>query len=386
MRELLTRSRRWLKVGWFWPLVLLALPNCFLDASGLGPLPALEPGSNPTSAIMCDIPKFTEVTPNCAQPGDDQFGISFAHAAVALANGETSSFALDFSQPGACSGQPVKTEFFGSFPEGFAVCLNCGSQIPDPHADATAVCVAQCKDLFNFGEGPAPSNVTQFCLDHAKVSTNFNKSTCFDEACENGTLKSDFADPRRIPEPVIWHDLIGTAAPGNQLMRTAPTTGNDDVDYNAGAASKQVIGKGDGWVEFEAAENDLGHVVGLSESCDGCTDDDPSIFDVQFGISLNLDGRVYVIESGVFVLGPDVNNSFGTYAAGERFRVVVTDNNDGTATVSYFRVTGSCSPGTPCPTAFLVSHIGPASYPFRVDASFRQQNATVANATLVRIQ
>ena len=185
---------------------------------------------------------------------------------------------------------------------------------------------------------------------------------------------------------MIWHDLFGTAAPGNLLKRTAPTTGNDDVDYNAGAASKQVIRGGDGWLEFEAAETDLGHVVGLSESCDGCSDDDPSISDVQFGISLNLDGRVYVIESGVFVPGPDVNNYLRDV---RRERTVPRSRHRQQRRYGnhfVYRVTGSFSPGTPCPTDFLASHTGPASYPLRVDASFRQQNATVANATLVRLQ
>ena len=41
---------------------------------------------------------------------------------------------------------------------------------------------------------------------------------------DGGTLRADFADPRRIPEPVIWTDLIGTAAVDATLTRTAPTS------------------------------------------------------------------------------------------------------------------------------------------------------------------
>jgi hypothetical protein len=174
MHDFLKRSGGWLRVGWFWPVALLALPNCILQSGGLGPPPAFDPGPEPrTSAIMCDIPKFTEVTPNCAQPGDEQYGISFAHAAVALANGQTSAFALDFSQgPTVCGGGPVKTEFFGAFPEGYPVCLNCGTQIPAVYADANAACVAQCIDLYNYNEGAAPSDVTAFCNANAKASTS----------------------------------------------------------------------------------------------------------------------------------------------------------------------------------------------------------------------
>jgi hypothetical protein len=386
MRELLTRSRRWLKVGWFWPLVLLALPNCFLDSTGLGIPPELEPGSNPTSAIMCDIPKFT-AAPVCDP--DQQFGIPFAHAAVALAEGQTSNFGLDFSQGDAvCSGAPQKIEFFGPFPEGFPVCLNCGTQIPDPHADATAVCIAQCIDLYQNHEGPTPGNITTFCNQNARPSTNFDKSACYDDACENGALKSGFVDPRRTPEPVSWVDLEGTSAPGTELKRTEPTsgTGTDPADFNAGAASAQLIMIGDGWVEFEAAESDKSHVIGLSLSCEGCIDDDPSAADVHFGLNLNFDGRVYVVEGGSLVPGTGEFGSVATYSAGTRFRVAVTDVGDKKATVTYYKVDGPCTPGTPCATIPLYTHDGLADYPLRVDASFSMQNATVTNVTLVRIQ
>jgi len=95
---------------------------------------------------------------------------------------------------------------------------------------------------------------------------------------------------------------------------------------------------------------------------------------------------VRVIEGGTFLIGREADGSYGTYLAGDRLRVVVTDNNDNTATITYYRVNGSCAPGTPCSTTLLETHSGPAPYPFRVDASFRQQNATVANVTLVRLQ
>ena len=86
MHELLKRSGRWLSVGWFWPLALLALPNCALPVGGIGPDVQFDPGPEPrTSAIMCDIPQVPTTVPNCASPTDIGYGISFAHAAVALA-------------------------------------------------------------------------------------------------------------------------------------------------------------------------------------------------------------------------------------------------------------------------------------------------------------
>ena len=43
MRDSLKLSLRRVRVGWFWPLLLLALPNCTFEVSGLGPLPHLTP-------------------------------------------------------------------------------------------------------------------------------------------------------------------------------------------------------------------------------------------------------------------------------------------------------------------------------------------------------
>lgn len=396
MRALLKRSGRWLRVGWFWPLALLALPNCFLDATGIdsGIDHAFDPGSGLlTSAIMCQIPKPESIqSVQCATPADEQAGISLTAAAVALAQGENNVIGLDYSPDAlnACGGSPRKILFFGTFPDGFAVCLNCGTQIPTIYNDANDVCLAQCQDLIQFGNDSFNSELEtplDYCKDNAKVATNFSKSTCFDNACsDGGTLLTDFDDPRRTPENVVWKDMIGTADAGNDLTRTAPETGPDASDYNAGAASGQFIESGDGWVEFSAAETDLGHVLGLSSQTTGVPDTDPSLDDVHYGISLNLDGNVYVIESATFVPGPEINNSYGPYTAGERYRVAFTDNHDGTASVSYYRVNGPCALGTACNVTLLATHSGAAPYPLRVDATFRQQNATVTNVTLVRIQ
>ena len=204
-------------------------------------------------------------------------------------------------------------------------------------------------------------------------------------------MRSDFVDPRRTPEPVVWGDPIGTAESANNLQRTLATS--DPSDFDAGAVSKQWISHGDAYVEFSAAENDLSHVVGLSiitpPGCASpCTDADPSLTDINFAVSLNLDGRVYLIQGGVLVTGLDVGGSFGTYAAGDRFRVSVRQsaNDPTTAVVTYSRITGSCSPGTPCPGTVLFIDSTLATYPLRVDASFREVNATLTDVRLVRIQ
>ena len=88
--------------------------------------------------------------------------------------------------------------------------------------------------------------------------------------------------------------------------------------------------------------------------------------------------------------GNDFNGSYGTYNAGDRFRVRVTDNNDllpHTATITYTRLTAPCTPGTVCTEVQIGSQNAQSpSYPLRVDASLRDEGATLTNVTFVRIQ
>ena len=399
MRHFLKSSGRRLGAGWFWALVMLALPQCSLDSEGSDPLPSFFPGSNATSAIMCDIKVVPgEGADPCASPQNVADGISLTDAATALAEGRKSTLgiALDFRQSvvEGCGGFPGKTLFYGEFPDGLAVCLNCASQMPVPYADPTEVCVAKCKDLINFGGGPFPDEgVPAFCAANARVSTNFDKTQCFPNACSpGGTPLPNFADPRRTQEDVTWIEEIGTGDFGGStsLTRTAATTGPDTIDFNAGAASAQLITTGDAWVEFGippgATETTLSHVLGVRESCIdfAACPDNPSLDDIGFAISLNSDGQVYVIESGtpLAVFGP-----FGDpYTAAERFRVKIKDNHDNTATISYVRLTGPCTPGTACVEDEFHTSNGPApQYPLRINASFREVDATIANVTMVRI-
>src|SRR5262249_49157236 len=135
-----------------------------------------------------------------------------------------------------------------------------------------------------------------------------------------------------------------------------------------------------------ANENTLAHVVGLSlVSSD--TDADATLNDIHFGISLAQSGQFGIFESGTPVPGPDVGGTWGTYVAGDRFRVTLRDNGDGTAVVAYARLTGPCTPGRPCALTVFYTHVGaPASYPLRVDASFQDQGAKVTDVRIVRIK
>jgi hypothetical protein len=394
MRDFLKSSGRWLRAGWYLPLILLALPACGLDASGIPNPDAFDPGTGDlSSAVMCDIPKPPEEgVSDCADSTDVGVGMSLGKAAVSLADGSHSTLGLDFSADAlnACNGFPRKVNFFGSFPEGSTVCLNCAQLIPAKFSGPQAVCVAKCKELVHNTFELPEDQIASFCQANARVATNFTGNICFSNACSNaGNPLPNFADPRRNAEPVKWTDLVGSSASQNTLTRTAPTTGPAVTDFNAGGASEQLITTGDAWVEFEANNTNLSQVLGVRESCKDitvCPDGDPSLNDIGFSIILNSDGFVYVIESNptVTVLGP-----FGQYTAGERYRIHIAENTDGsgTATISYTRVVGSCAPGTVCNESILTTHAGTGpKYPLRIDASFREQNATLANVTVMRIQ
>jgi hypothetical protein len=400
---------RWLTGGWwFWPLVLLALPNCGFTAGALGPAPNLYPGPNPrTTLVQCDVEKVLQR--HCATDADKAMGIRLADAAIALNEGRTSNIGLDESPDARarCGGEPEAVPFIGRFPEGQATCLN-GTFLGAgaTYATPTDVCVALCEDTFGhtdpasgtfIPDNPPGPGVATFCTAHASASTNVPGDPnpgfaggCTPQGAETDAFDSDLLlDPRRNPEPVAWGDLVGVSAAGSSLTRTAATTGILD----AGAATSQTISRGDAYVEFGGAETNLTHVAGLSTIVGGCAppsgcapDDDPSIADLDFAIALNFDGRYYIIEHGALVPGPDVNGSFGTYAAADRFRVTLHDHSDGTADVAYSKLLGACTPKTTCAATVFRSVTGsPARYPMRVDTSFREVGATLTNVTLVRI-
>jgi hypothetical protein len=366
--------------------LLLALASCKIATLPCGDCtPNLKAGTTPrSSAVFCDIE--TEAARHCATETEKATGIRLASAAVALVTGKTAAFALDDS-PAAlarCSGEPEVVTFRGSFPEGLPVCVNCGEALtPNVYADVNAICAAQCEDFFGItyvdgdfspNNPPHAADVT-FCQAHAHASTNFPQHDCFAGACTTaGTLRTDFVDPRRTPEPVAWQNLIGVGATGGSLVRTAASTGN----WDAGAASTQVITSGDGYVEFTATETDRARVAGLSSGAP--PDQDPNYAGIGFGIDLFSTGQISIFENGTSV------QNFGAYVSGEKFRVKVSDNFDGTAKISYTRITGPCVDGSPCNETVFYTSLSAGTYPFRVDSSLFSQGATLTDVRLVRIR
>jgi len=369
--------------GWFcfWAAVLLILPNC--GFSGSGPDNNLNPGSSPHSAaIFCDI----EMARRCATAEDLAMGTRLKSAAVALVAGlPGTTIGLDYSPAAVanCSGDPEAVVFQGAFPRGLSVCVNCGETIGVTYPDANAVCQARCHDLFGataadgtiFPTNPPTAETLAICAANAHASTNFPLNGCFEGACTTaGTLRTDFADPRRIPEPVDWVNLVGVSAAGGTLTRTAPFTGN----FDAGASSSQTITGGDGYLEFTATETNTIRIAGLSSGAPppgGIT-----FNDIGFGIEPYNTGELFVTENGSPV------SSFGAYTAGQKFRVKLQDRFDGTANVSYVRINGPCVDGAPCSETEFYTSANTVAYPVRVDAMIYELGATVTEARIVRIR
>jgi hypothetical protein len=175
---------------------------------------------------------------------------------------------------------------------------------------------------------------------------------------------------------VVMVDVTG--ADSNTLSRSLPGT---DV-YDAGAASSQLITQGDGYVEFTASETNTARALGLSVGAG--PDGDPSLDGIGYAVRLSNIGRIAIHESGTPVMGPGENNTFGNYAAGDRLRLSVRDRLDGTADIVFSHIPASCA-GPTCEGTELVVR-GPAAYPFRVDATLRDQGATLTDVRIVRIQ
>ncbi|PYR74860.1 MAG: hypothetical protein DMF86_17080 [Acidobacteria bacterium] len=331
--------------------------------------------------LFCDIQKVNGR--HCASADERNTGIALTAAAEALVTGQTSSIGLDFSEAalGRCNGEPEAVEFEGPFPQGTGICLDCAAPA---QSVPLAACVNRCEAITTPGVPPTP-DVTASCQARTALSANAlnTSAACFEAYCDVNNVPAATESLRNAPEPVQWRDLIGVSASGGTLTRTAPTPSDPQV-FDAGAASSQTITKGDGYVEVTADETTTARLCGVSSGAP--PDTDPSFQTIGYALDLFTDSRYYVFQAGVKQPGGDENGAFGTYAPGQVFRLRVKDRLDGTATVSFARVTATCVNGTPCPDAVFFTSPTPIAYPVRVDSSFREQNGTLEDVRLVRIR
>jgi hypothetical protein len=384
--------------SWVLPLVLLALPDCGFsgNAGEPGPPVRVTPG---TTLVPCDI-RTTELDHvDCA--GDLTQGVRLNEAAIALVQGKDGRLiGIDDSPTGQsrCPAPEATGEaipFEGAFPSGTPVCvdpstLGAGKTFPT----ATEVCVAKCLDLMGASEPPDEAAL-QSCRSRARPSTNVlpsDPNSLFGNGCTTaGMPDGGFIDPRKSPEPIFWVNPFGVDPSGTDLVRNLECPVMPCVGFNTGAASAGTATHGDGYVEFSVSELDKNRVIGLTTGY-GIDDHEYDFTTLGFGIDFYRDGCFYVFESGVQRTAPAPiadcavpDAAFGHYAPGDRFRISFRDNFNNTATISYGRLPGPCTPGNECPAlTFFVSSV-PGAYPLHVDAAFEDFGGALRDVRLVYI-
>ena len=148
---------------------------------------------------------------------------------------------------------------------------------------------------------------------------------------------------------VTWTNVVGATATANNLVKTAAQGWG-----NSGAVSVQSISS-DGFAEFTTNEVNRSKGAGLSLG-----DSNQDHKDIDFEILLGNTGKVFVYEAGVLV------SQFGTYVAGDVFRVEVVER-----TVRYAK-NG---------TVFFTSSRMPL-FPLSLDTALFHTGATISNAQI----
>ncbi|HVQ39604.1 MAG TPA: PKD domain-containing protein, partial [Pyrinomonadaceae bacterium] len=151
-------------------------------------------------------------------------------------------------------------------------------------------------------------------------------------------------------QDVVWANLVGAAATGNSLAKTAA-----DGWGTGGASSTKAIGSGDGYLEFTATETNKHRMCGL-----GKADTNQDYTEIRFAIYLATDGVAWVYESGVS------KGVYTSYQPGNIFRISIEGG------VVRYRKNG---------TLFYTSNVAPV-YPLLADASLHSLGATITNAVL----
>ena len=387
------RRRRFLSAAWVLPAALVALPNCSFRSPGSFP-PSITPG---TTLVPCDL-RMLQTEPQCSQGLDLTGAVRRSEAAVALVQGTAGTMIGVDDSPATlarCGGQPEGLVFNQAFPSGTPVCVDPGSAGAGlTFVTSTDVCVHKCLDLKFTDESDAAA--LAFCQERAAASTNVpaDPNVLFANGCDvNGMPVPGFADPRRAGEPVEWTNLVGVDASGGHLTRNAPCAPTGCA-FDAGAASLKNAVTGDGYLEFTVNEQNTNRIIGLTTG-PGADDHDLTFQSIGFSLDFFRDGCIYLYENGVPRTPPAPmpssgcvlpGNTFGHYAAGDRFRITFVDAQDGTALINYAKLPGPCTPGTECPaTTFYFSGVR-ATYPLHVDAGFVDQGGALLDVRLVYIR
>ncbi|HEX7176979.1 MAG TPA: fibronectin type III domain-containing protein, partial [Pyrinomonadaceae bacterium] len=156
-------------------------------------------------------------------------------------------------------------------------------------------------------------------------------------------------------EAVIWANVSGATASGNNLSKSIPS-----YAWDAGAVSTRAIASGDGYVQITPDHTGTYRMFGLSKG-----DSDQNYTDIDYCLGLG-EGILVVYEAGVS------RGYVGTYAAGDKLAVVVEAGG-----VKYYRNDTLLYTST-------VS-LSPASYPLRLDTSLSTSYSTLTDAKIAAV-
>ncbi len=157
-------------------------------------------------------------------------------------------------------------------------------------------------------------------------------------------------------ENVVWTSAVGVTVNGNNLTKSAATTG-----WNAGAVSTKALASGDGFVEFTVGDTNKHKMCGLSNG-----NTNQSYTDIDFALYPNASGLIYIYEGGIQRQQNGNGGIFGTYTTSTRLSVSVENG-----AVKY-RKDG---------VLLYTSALAP-TYPLRVDTSLYAQGASINNVVL----
>lgn len=184
-------------------------------------------------------------------------------------------------------------------------------------------------------------------------------------ACEYtpGTIPIDAPDDSQTDAPTdgapdtadepFWMNVVGAIPNGTGITDTAATGWK-----NSGAVTRKQLPSGDGYIEFSTDEATLGKSFGLANG-----DTDQNYTDIDFAFQLRATGQVYVYEGAL------MRGLFGTYAAGDVFRVEVSSG------VVMYKQNG----------VLLYTSSAIPTYPLAGDAALYHNGATIKNVVVTSL-
>jgi chitodextrinase len=226
---------------------------------------------------------------------------------------------------------------------GIAVQFN-GSNSFDP--DGTIANYSWAFGDGTIGSGATPMHVYGAVGNYTAILTVTDNKGATASAPANVGISQDSSSP----ENVVWTNVIGGSASGNNLTKNAP-----DGWTNAGASSTRGISFGDGYAEFTATEANKDRMFGLNN-----VDGNQDYRELKYAIDAVPNGVAWVFESGT------IKGNYVLYQSGDRFRIAVEGG-----VVKYLK-NG---------TVFYTSLIAP-KYPLIVDTSLFTNGSTITNAVI----